>query len=259
MGTKVAVSGTVRRDKVLRAAAVGLVLYGLFGLALLLLGFSIVWQTFAGIDQLRGSLSGQSLGLVGALRATSTTLDSTATGFDNVGKTLADAQASSAQAAGLARGLSRTMGDLAGAAQVPVLGFQPFGQLGKGFSQASGQMLQLGDDLDRTSQSLGQNGADIRAIKANLAEVRAQLDRVVSASETTALLGGSPADLWPLKLALYGLLLWLAGLALISILLGLALFDHQQRRIRAHHPAARALPDPDPAIPAPRDQPSDAA
>src|SRR6187401_2309653 len=47
----------VRRDHVLRAAAVGLVLYGLFGFALLLLGFAIAWQTFAQIDQLRGALS----------------------------------------------------------------------------------------------------------------------------------------------------------------------------------------------------------
>ena len=64
----------VRRDHVLRVAAVGLVLYGLLGFALLLLGFSIVQQTFAGIDQLRGSLIGQRDGLVGALRATSTNL-----------------------------------------------------------------------------------------------------------------------------------------------------------------------------------------
>ena len=249
----------VRRDKVLRAAAVGLVLYGLLGFALLLVGFSIVWQTFESIDQLRGSLSGQRQGLVGALRATSTTLGSAATGFDNVEKTLADARESSARAAELARGMSQTMGDLAGAAQVQVFGFQPFGQLGQGFGQASGQMLQLGDDLDRTSKSLGQNAGDIRTIKTNLTEVRGQLDVVARAFDGTPLLGGSPADLQPFKIAIYGLLVWLAGQALVSVLLGLALFDRQHRRIRAHHANRRALPDPERAIQAARDHHSDAA
>jgi hypothetical protein len=249
----------VRRDQVLRAAAVGLVLYGLLGFALLLLGFSIVWQTFAGIDQLRGSLSGQRQGLVGALRSTSTTLESATAGFDNLEKTLADAHESSAGAAELARGMSKTMADLAGAAQVQVFGFQPFGQLGQGFNQASGQMLQLGDDLDRTSQSLGQNGGDIRAIKANLLEVRGQLDVLARAFEATPLLGGSPGDLQPFKLAIYGLLIWLAGQALVSVLLGAALFDRQHRRIRAHRAARRALPSGERAIAAARDHHSDAA
>jgi hypothetical protein len=235
----------VQRDQVLRAAAVGLVLYGLLGFALLLLGFSIVWQTFDRIDQLRGSLSGQRQGLVGALRATSTTLGSTATGLDNVEKTLGDARESSASAAELARGMSKTMADLAGAAQVQVLGFQPFGELGQGFSQASAQTLQLGDDLERTSRSLGQNAGDIRAISANLAEVRGHVDVVARAFEATPLLGGSPGDLQPFKLAIYGLLLWLAGQALVSVLLGAALFDRSHRRIRAHRLASRALPSPE--------------
>jgi hypothetical protein len=235
----------VQRDQVLRAAAVGLVLYGLLGFALLLLGFSIVWQTFDGIEQLRGSLSGQRQGLVGALRATTTTLGSTATGFDNIEKTLGDARESSARAAELARGMSQTMTDLAGAAQVQVFGFQPFGQLGQGFSQAGAQMLQLGDDLERTSRSLGQNAGDIRTIRANLVDVRGHVDVVARAFEATPMLGGSPGDLQPFKLAIYGLLLWLAGQALVSVLLGAVLFDRSHRRIRAHRLASRALPSPE--------------
>lgn len=216
-------------------------LYGLFGFALLLLGFSIVQQTFAGIDQLRGSLVGQRDGLVGALRATSTTLGSATSGFDNVQQTLADARDSSAQAATLARGMSKTMGDLAGASNVSVLGFQPFGQLGQGFGEASTQMVQLGDDLDRTSRSLGQNSGDIAAIKANLAQVRTQVDAVARAFDTTPLLG-APANLEPFKLAIYGLLIWLAGQALVSVLMGVALFDRSHRRIREHRASRRTLP-----------------
>ena len=240
----------MRRDHVLRAAAVGLVLYGLLGFALLLLGFSIVQQTFAGIDQLRGSLVGQRDGLVGALKATSTTLGSAASGFDNVQQTLADARDSSAQAATLARGMSKTMGDLAGASNVSVLGFQPFGQLGQGFGQASGQMVQLGDDLDRTSRSLGQNSGDIATIKANLGQVRTQVDAVARAFDSTPLLG-APSNLEPFKLAIYGLLLWLGGQALVSVLLGVALFDRQHRRIRAARAERLALPDPERALDAP--------
>jgi hypothetical protein len=239
----------VIRDKVLRIASIGLVLYGLFGFALVALGYSISSQTLGELEAVRSSLSEQRSSLVGTLRATSATLGSTASGFDNVNRTLGDARDSSQQAAELARGMSQTMTDLASASNVQVMGFSPFGQLGQGFGQASQQMQQLGADLDRTSQSLGQNTGDLTTIKANLGDVRSQVDALARAFEVTPLPGGPAGSLQPFRLAIYGLLIWLAGQALVSVLIGAALFERSHRRIRAHYERSRtALPPPSPVL-----------
>ena len=89
--------------------------------------------------------------------------------------------------------------------------------------------------------------------------MRTQIDALAGAFELTPLPGSTPGVLAPFRLAIYGLLVWLAGQALVSVLLGLALFDRQHRRIRAHHANRRALPDPERAIQAARDHHSDAA
>src|SRR5438876_136031 len=108
-GTRVAFAGGMRRDQVLRAASIGLILYGLLGFALLWLGFQIARQTFDQVEALGAGLGGQRQNLIGVLRATSLTLGATGESFDNIDQTLGDARESSRQAAELARGMSQTM------------------------------------------------------------------------------------------------------------------------------------------------------
>ena len=106
---------------------------------------------------------------------------------------------------------------------------------------------QLGTDLDRTSQSLGQNTNDLNAIKGNLSDVRGQVDALARAFDAAPLPGGPAGSLQPFRLAIYGLLIWLAGQALVSVLLGAVLFERSHRRIRAHVERTRnALPPPSP-------------
>lgn len=230
-------SDGVVRDHVLRVAAVGLVLYGILGFVLIGLGYQIASRTFREIDAIGVSIAQQRDALVGSLRATSATLATAGASFDGFDKTLGEAQGTSRQAADFARGLSQTMADMSGAAQVQIFGIQPLGQLGQGFTQASGQLLALGDDLERTSQSLGQNAGGLKQVQGNLAQVRVQVDGLARAFETTPLLGAQAVDLTPFKLAIYGLLVWLAGQALVSILLGVALFDRAHARLRAYRAA----------------------
>lgn len=226
------------RDKVIRAASIGLIVYGLLGFVLLLLAYVVASQTFAEIDALRRSLDDERTALVGSLHATSQTLDAAKTTFDDFGGTLAEAQASSAQAAHFAKDLSGTMSQMSAAMGVQVLGFQPLAQLGSGFQQASQQLAALSDDLDRTSQALGKNASDIKSVEANVAQAKAQVDQLARTFDAASIPGTRPQTTRPLELAIYGLLVWLGGQAAVSVALGVILFNWSHRRIRA-----LALPD----------------
>jgi hypothetical protein len=230
----------VRRDKFLRVAAIGLVVYGLFGFGLLILAYVVTAQTFAQLDQLRRSVDDQRAALSGSLRATSQTLTTAATTFDDFATTLGQARQSSLQAAQFARDLSITMGEMAGAANIQIFGIQPLAGLGGGFGKASEQLAALGGDLDQTGQALGKNADDIGNIKSSVGQARIQVDALARAFDATVLPGSQPELLRPFQLAIYGLLIWLAGQAVVSIVLGVMLFHRSHQRIRSHRAERRA-------------------
>lgn len=230
----------MRRDKFLRVAAIGLVVYGLFGFGLLALAYVVASQTFAQLGELARSVEDQRIALSGSLRATSQTLATASESFDGFATTLGEAQQSSQQAAQFARDLSVTMGEMAGAANVSIFGLQPLAGLGIGFGRSSEQLAALGGDLDRTGEALGKNAADIGTIKVSVGQAQAQVDALARAFDSTALPGTQPELLRPFQLAIYGLLLWLAGQALVSIVLGAMLFHRSHQRILMNRLERRA-------------------
>lgn len=230
----------VRRDRFLRVAAVGLVVYGVFGFALLGLAYTVAAQTFAQVDALRRSVDQQRVALSASLQTTSQALASAATTFDGFGTTLAEARGSSLQAAQFARELGTTMADMAAASNIQIFGLAPLGGLGAGFDRASQQLAGLGTDLERTGQALGKNVDDVAAIEASVAQARAQVDALARAFDATTLPGAQPELMRPFELAIYGLLLWLGCQALVSVVLGVMLFHRSHQRLRAHHVERRA-------------------
>ena len=235
----------VIRDHALRVAGVGLVLYGLLGFALIFIGYRLIDETFVQIEALQSSLAGQRAALVGTLRSADRALADTGTTFDNFAQTLGQARQSAEQGAETARQTSETIRQIGDAMQLQVFGIQPFGQLSGGFYQASEQMVVLGTDLDATGAAMSQNVRDVGSAKQNMQDMRRQVEALARAFETTPLLGGPPESLRPFRLATYGLLLWLACQAIVSIAIGVALFNHAHVRIRAIYAAQSALSSPD--------------
>jgi hypothetical protein len=230
----------VRRDKFLRVAAIGLVVYGLFGFGLLALAYVVTAQTFAQLEALRHSVEEQRAALSGSLRATSQTLTATSTTFDDFATTLGQARQSSLQASQFARDLGTTMGEMGAASNVQIFGFQPLAGLGGGFGKASQQLTALAGDLEQTGQALGKNVEDLDSIKTSVGQARVQVDTLARAFDATVLPGSQPELMRPFQLAIYGLLVWLAGQALVSVVLGVMLFHRSHQRIRAHHAERRA-------------------
>jgi hypothetical protein len=217
----------------LRLAAIALVLYGLLGFGLLGFAYVIASRALAEVDAARTSLVAQRDGLVTTLRATSGALGEASRTFETFGGTLTEAQRASQRAAQLARDSSVTASGLEQSMYLQFFGLQPLVGLAPGFAQAAEQMQRLGADLDLTAEALGKNQGGVGATGAGLAEVRRRVDGLADAFASTPLLGG-PADAFRLfRYAVYGLLLWLAGQAFVSVLLGVMLFRHSGARRKA--------------------------
>lgn len=232
------------RDHTLRLAAIGLIVYGLLGLALVAISSVVAWRTFEQLDQIGASIGEQRDALVGSLQATSGTLRSSTTAFDGIDATLGNARTSSTQAARFARDLSTTMGQLAVTAQLNIFGVQPLIGLADGFTRASEQLVGLGTTLDETGAALATTRGELGQVKADLGRVQQQVDRLARAFEATSLpIGGQDAGGLPiLRLAIFSLLLWLAGQAVVSILMGFVLLGRFRERRRLAL-AARAVSD----------------
>lgn len=224
----------------IRAAGVALVVYSLFGLALLGLGWVVGTRALAELDAARASLEGQRVALVDSLRSTSQALETAARAFDGFGGALVEAERSARRAAAVAHDSSQAAGSLAQASSLQILGFQPLLPLVPGFERAADGLVRLGGDLEATADAMTSNGDGLRGTSQSLSDARARVDALADAFAATPLLGGPGDALRIFRLALYGLLLWILGQALFAGILGAWLIRHATQRLRAYS-AARVV------------------
>ena len=208
----------------IRAAAVGLIVYGLLGLGLLILAYVVANQTFQQIEALQALLSTQRTALVGSLRGTSSTLTIASSSFGTMGQTLGQAQDSTRQAAIFARDLSKTMQTLGNTLRTPLFGVLVLGDIGGGFDQAGQQLAIIAGSLDATGNTLGQNATDLQAVKQRLSQMQSQVETLTQALDTMPPQATQSGVLPIYQLAIYGLLGWLGIQALVSIMWGVLLF-----------------------------------
>ena len=212
-----------------RWAPLGLVGYRLLGLAILAAAAVLVSAPLEQLGALGSTAETQRAALVRSLRSTSRTLTDASSAFSGFGDSLAEARRSTGRAADLSRDVSTTMSALARGMSMTVFGVQPFAELAPGFERAATQLRELGTDLDGIGTAMVRNADDLERTRSNLVELRRQVDELAMAAERTEIPVGSPAALAALRLALYGLILWLAAPAVASLLLGLALWREARR------------------------------
>ncbi len=207
-----------------RWAPLGLVAYGVLGLAILAVALILVSGPLEQLGALGSTAETQRASLVRSLRSTSQTLADASSAFSGFGDSLAQARRSTGRAADLSRDVSTTMAGLANGMRVTVFGVQPLAELAPGFERAAAQLRELGGDLDGIAAAMARNADDVERTRGNLGELRTHVDELAVAAERTRIPVGSPAALAALRLALYGLIAWLAAPAVASLLLGLALW-----------------------------------
>jgi hypothetical protein len=173
-----------------------LLAYAGIGALLVVAALAVGGPLIARADRLAASASGS---MDAAAAAASAAADSL-TGFDT---SLVEARRSTDQAATLSGDAARTFDSVADAMSLSVLGTQPLLSLADDFRTTAGQMRDLDDSLGGIGQALGSNQAD-------LATVRAQLDRLAHEMGDFRLGvaqeqgGASP----PLSWLFYGFLAW---------------------------------------------------
>ena len=186
-----------------------LIVYGILGLALVVIGALIGLELASRIERLAATADGT---LAAAVRST----DAAADAFTNIDASLSESEASAAAAAALARDASGTLASLSAAMELSVFGAQPLLPLAGEFAASAEQASALGETLDRVGDSLGETRTDVASIGTELDGLSAELDALREANGT----GGSAP---PLRLFVVLLLAWLLIPALGGLLGGLAL------------------------------------
>ncbi|MDQ3870807.1 MAG: hypothetical protein M3301_04220, partial [Chloroflexota bacterium] len=151
-----------------RWAPLGLVTYGVVGLAILAAALILVSGPLEQVGALGNTAETQRAALVRSLRSTSRTLADASGAFSGFGESLAQARRSTGRAADLSRDVSSTMSGLAGAMSVTIFGVQPLADLTPGFERAAAQLRELGTDLDGIGAATARNVNDVERTRGNL-------------------------------------------------------------------------------------------
>jgi len=186
-----------------------LIAYALMGFALVILGALI------GLD-LAGRVERLSTNADATLAAASRATDAAAGSFENVGRSLSEAQTSTQAAATLAQEASATLDALALAMRISVLGAQPLLPLADEFTTSADQAEALAGTLEGVGSALGDTRTDVARIGPELQGLSDQLDDLRGESAGP---GTSP----PLRLFVVLLLAWLLTQAVGSLVAGMAL------------------------------------
>jgi hypothetical protein len=205
-------------------AGLALAVYGLFGLLVLGATALALGPQIERLGAIGSTVETQRVSLAATLRDTSTTLADASSGFGGFEESLAQARASTDRAAALARDVSGTMSGIGRAMRVTILGLQPFAELAPQFERASGQLTLLGVDLDGIGTAMNRNVGDVQRARADLSRVQRQVEQLAVAAETMRIPAGTGGDLAAIRLAVYALAAWLAGLALACLLLGIGIW-----------------------------------
>ena len=216
------------RRRWLRVASVVLILNGLAGLVALVIALGYVAKPLGDASGFDESVQRSRDELIDTLEQTARGLGSAATAFDGFDDSLAQAQASSTNAAGLSREVAGTMNAVAGAMNVNIFGTQPFANVVPLFQRAGQQLNDLGANLDTMTAALGRNADDIGRAQTELAALRGEVDELATSVREISIPETGEA-IPALRIALYALLGWLALFSLSSLVVGVALW-------RALHP-----------------------
>lgn len=219
-----------------RALAVGLILYGVAGLALTVAGAAIGLDAASRIERLATDADGT---LEAASRATRTAAES----FGNVDLSLSEAQASADAAAGLSRDAAGTLRSLAVAMELSFLGAQPLLPLAAEFVTSADQADELADTLGAVGGSLADTRTDVASIGTELETLAVRLEALRGTGDE-----GSGAPALRLFVALF--LAWLLLPAIASLVAGIAMLRQPPPPVVVTPPAGAAEPPTRPSRPA---------
>jgi hypothetical protein len=193
----------------------GLVLYGLVGIALVVVGGAVGLEVAARVEGLATAAQG-------TLAAAARSVDAASDAFANVDSSLAESQTSAEAGATLARDASGTLASLSAAMELSIFGAQPLLPLAADFATSAEQAEALAVTLGRVASSLDDTRVDVSSIGDELDDLGTEL----AILRDSAGAGGDAPSVRPFVLLL---LAWLLVPALGAVLGGMAVLGMRPR------------------------------
>ena len=196
-----------------RLFGAALVVYGLIGIAIVVLVALSIDRPLERARQLSVFVEEQRAALVVSLDEAHTTIGQMGDGVGRMDASLAEAHGATDRAAKISTGISTSMSQLGVAMQVSIFGQQPLIGLAAGFDESSAQLGLLEQDLTAIGSALETNRADAATTSANLATLAISVQRISESVRDGPSVEISTATIDRMRLAIYAIGGWLALLA----------------------------------------------
>ena len=222
-------SPNLERQSWRRWLGLGLVLYGVAGIALAAAGAVLVSASFRGVDRLVDTIVAQRNTIVLTLDTTASFIGNAATGTESVDAVLVDAATATRDAATMTRSLAAATDEVAQAATFQIFGQQPFADVATSFTQVGADALALAGDLDGAADTIAGTGEATAGLRDDLRTVAEQVRQFSRNLADTVALDDIEGAFDPPRIVLYGLLVWLGIQAAAVLIVGLVLLLARRR------------------------------
>lgn len=208
-----------------------MIVFGAVGLLVLSLAAWLILGSLGALGTAAVSIDSQRSRLVALIEPARTALEGAADSAANAGTSLGSSATAARDAAGLTTQLADSMDAMSQAAQVSVLGVQPFASLSGELAGVATRSRTLSTDLAATATALDRNvidatasAADLRALAERLrllgAELAASGETGTAGTSAVASTGDAAGAVNLARVVIVGLLAWLAVPAVATVWLG---------------------------------------
>ncbi len=220
------------RRPALRVLGLGLIVYGLIGIAIFVVVAQAINRPLERARRLSESVEEQRAALVDALDQAEVTIEQMSDGVGGMDTSLTDARAATDRASLIATGVATSMYQLRDSMliTIPIIGGQPLAGLAPGFDTSAQQLALLSQDLTAIGTALDLNRVDVNATTADLTELADSVGELSTAVDDGPPIDISVATLNSMRLAIYAVAGWLVLLAVGCVAAGLYLLLGGRRR-----------------------------
>jgi hypothetical protein len=223
---------TRRRRPATRLLGLGLVVYGLLGIAIFAVVAVAINRPLERARSLSEAVEEQRAALIDALDQAELTIDQMSSGVGGMDTSLSQARAATDRASLIATGVSASMFSLRDSMMItiPLIGGQPLIGLAPGFDNSGQQLALLSEDLTAIGTALETNREDVTATATDLQELAEAVGALSTAVSEGPTVDISLETLDTMRLAIYAVAGWLVLLAVGCVAAGLYLLMGGRRR-----------------------------
>jgi hypothetical protein len=211
---------------------IGLIAFGAIGLTLSVVAATLLLATLGSVGDAATGFERQRTELLSMVEPAAAALTDAADSASHAGASLTQASDASRRAADLTARMATSFESLAGLGSLDILGSRPFAGVSSQFAEIATQSRTLSTDLSTSADALTTNVADSASVAADLRTLADRLRQLETSIGGPPGSAASPGILVAVAaMAVLGLLVWIAILAVASTWLGVRLVRNLPLRL----------------------------